>query len=375
MIEHVIPVGEFLDRAINASKSSHYLAFISILARSADGDYLQSEMLRNWESLDDLTADQILVLSPKTQTGTDDAVVRHPREAAGFVNSSLSFARDGTKSWEQKFWAGSSPMPPPPQSPLSWLGAVHSPRRPQNEIEKKAAMTASVSETARYFGIPESWLPCVVTLSLADQRVLIVSVDQWFSIYALLRAVLIDYEPTVRKMAKYKTRLAELPSVFRRTENAIGNARSPLKTKEHAQAHVANSWTEQIAASCRMLEAVSAASLRCREFSQFLCLWLNDQVDTPLDFDSQFDSWFSLATSGAIKEIPDYLVERLKTRLPGAIQRKKDGYLAGLAPSVAAVEQLEAICASVANCCYLRAGCWRTACMSRYKMSGKVKLV
>jgi hypothetical protein len=345
MIEHVIPVGEFLDRAINASRSSHYLAFISVLARSADGDHLQSEMLRNWESLDDLTADQILVLSPKTQTDTSDAVVRHAREAAGFVNSSLTFAKGGTKSWEQTFWGASSPTPQP-QSHLSGLGAIHSPRRPQNEIDKKAAITASVSEASRYFGIPESWLPCVVALSLVDQQVLIISVDQWFSIYALLRAVLIDYEPVVRKMARYKSRLAELPSVFRRTEEAIGRVRSQLKTTERAQAHTANSWTEQIAASCRLLEAVSAASPRCREFSQFLCLWFNDRVDTPPDFDSRLDSWLLLATSSATKEIPDHLAERLKTRLPGAIQRKKDGYLAGLAPTVAAVQQLEALCAA-----------------------------
>ena len=230
--------------------------------------------------------------------------------------------------------------------PFESLGGIHSPRRPKDEIEKKFAMTTSVSETARYFGIPEHWLPCVVVLSLADRSVLVISVDQWFSLYAVLRAALIDYEPIVNSIQRYKTRFAELPSAVRRTEEAIGHARSPLKTQQRAQAHMANSWKEQVAAACRMLASLSEASQQCREFSDFLSVWLQDKADTPSDFNARFESWFLPIANGTAKEIPEFLAERLKARLPGTVQRKQEGYLASLAPTVTAVQQLEDTCAA-----------------------------
>ena len=79
MVELDIPISEFLDRAIRASTASDYLAFISVIAKTADGEFLQNELLRDWESLDDLTTDQILVLSPKSRISNQDAIVHHPR--------------------------------------------------------------------------------------------------------------------------------------------------------------------------------------------------------------------------------------------------------------------------------------------------------
>jgi hypothetical protein len=351
MVELLIPISQFLNRAIAASASSDYLAFITIIARTADGEFLQNELLRHWESFDDLTADQILILSPKSARDDYDAFVRHWREPAGLVNHTLKFGNPPTRDWDGKFWNSSPVSTSKEPGFYDALGGTYSPRRPPDEADKKAAMTASASETARYFGIPERWLPCVVALSLSDQQVLIISVDEWFSLYALIRTALIDYEPVVRTREKHKKRADELLLAVRRKEEEIAKARSPLNAAKNHLAHVAASWEEQIEAASRMLATISETSPPCRAFADFLVEWLHDRVETPPDFDAQWQSWLAPIAAGAIDEIPGHLVLRVKARLPRTIQRKQNGYLAETSSTVAATRQAEELCQrTVAQC-------------------------
>jgi hypothetical protein len=83
VLELTIPIDEFLSRAIAASTAADYLAFITIIARTADAGFVQDELIQHWESLDDLTADEILILSPKSNQGGDFACVPHSRTGAG----------------------------------------------------------------------------------------------------------------------------------------------------------------------------------------------------------------------------------------------------------------------------------------------------
>jgi len=75
MFELEIPLSQFLDRALFASVQTKYLAFVTIIARTADGGFLQDSLIRDWESLEDLTGDEILVLSPKSANQTHTAMV------------------------------------------------------------------------------------------------------------------------------------------------------------------------------------------------------------------------------------------------------------------------------------------------------------
>jgi len=203
MIEITIPVREFLDRSLAASISCDYAAFLVIIARTADGEPLQDEILRHWESFDDLTYDQILVISPKSQKDTypdDSAVVRQQdwrKPPEGYVNKGLKFGSSLISEWEKSFWNTRPSRRVPFYTDFS---GTHTPRRPPSAKEKKAAFTASATDTARYFGIPEAWLPCVVFLSLRESQLLVFSVGQALSLYSFVRDVLIAYEPTIQKV-------------------------------------------------------------------------------------------------------------------------------------------------------------------------------
>jgi len=341
MLELLTPITEFLNRAIAASNSCDYLAFITIIARSADAEFLQDELLRHWESFDDLTEDAILVLSPKSHTGGYGACVHHGREPAGLVNRRLVFGSRTTGQWEHAFWQAHPVNMTAKRKFYEDLGAVHSPRRPPEETEKKAAMTAAASETARYFGIRESWLPCVVVLSLSDRNALIVTADQGFSLYAMVRTALMEYEPIVATRENLKKRVSEVVDGCRRNDEEIAKARSTLDSSKQVVAHVAQSWSEQIQAAGRMLKAVSALSPESREFADFLIEWLQNDIERPADFDEKWRLWFASIADGKRGEIPEYLAVRIKKRLPGTIERKMAGYLAGTSPIVDAMKEAE----------------------------------
>jgi hypothetical protein len=301
MVELEIPIAEFLDRAIVASASSDFLAFITVVARTADAEFLQNELLRHWESFDDLTGDQILVLSPSSDGDHNYASVPHGREAQGLINRRLRFGSRPSTDWQDEFWRARPSNPKSEPRFYESLGARHSPRRPPNEAEKKAALTATAGETSRYFGIPEGWLPCVVVLSIPDKTLLVISVDEWFSLYAMVRTALIDYEPVVSSREKLKRRATELSWERRRKEEEIAKARSILRATESTDAHVAGSWMEQIQAASRMLKAVADYSSECRVFANFLLDWFQDKVETPTDFESRWQSWLTPIANQTIR--------------------------------------------------------------------------
>ena len=323
MYELFIPISEFLSRAVRATDSSDYLAFMTIIARSADGQFLQDELLRQWESFDDLTGGQILVLSPKSRDEGEGAAVHHSREPSGFVNRTLQFGRRPSQEWESAFWEAYPLSKHDVHEVYEAYGGAYSPDRPSDEPAKKAAITASATEAARFFGLGESSIPCVVVLSLADRKAIVVTADQRFSLYSTVRATLIEYEPVVIARENCKKQCAELANQIRLKEQEIGKSQSVDRTS----AHIASSWKEQIEASVRLLSAVKGLRSDSREFADLLVRWLTDEIGKPADFDSRWGSWFSSITDPNRSDIPKYLVHRIEGRLPRTIERKSSGYL------------------------------------------------
>lgn len=120
-----------------------------MIARSADGEFLQDELIRHWETFDDLTADQILILSPKShEDDRGSASVPHWREPRGLVNRGLKFGSIPTRAWEDKFWAASPVSPPIRRGFYDAFGGTHSPRRPPDQTEKKTAKQTTVAHVA-----------------------------------------------------------------------------------------------------------------------------------------------------------------------------------------------------------------------------------
>jgi len=313
-----IPVSEFLNRALNASLSCDYVAFLILIARTADAETLQEELIRRWESFDDLTYDQILVISPKTSEYQRNACVRHHREPMGFVNNGLSFGCGDTGEWSLKFWGRSNPRGVRSKEPFA--GGEYSPRRPRHEQEKKAALTAAATETARYFGIPERWLPCVVLLSLRDRRIFILSVNQSVSLYAFVRTLLIDYEgvSSINSMKSHtrslETKRWELAMIRREAEVDIKNLNDLLQN-----------WHRQRDALCKLLEKVGTESDLAANYASSFIKWLREEIKTPKDISSKSEEFLSIVQDVASNGIiPSYLANRLRKRLPRAIRKKLD---------------------------------------------------
>jgi hypothetical protein len=56
-----VPIGEFIPQAVRAASISDHLAFLVIIARTIDGKALQDELYEQWDSLNDITSDHILL--------------------------------------------------------------------------------------------------------------------------------------------------------------------------------------------------------------------------------------------------------------------------------------------------------------------------
>src|SRR6185503_15928574 len=77
------------------------------------------------------------------------------------------------------------------------------PRRPAGTSRLAAAWTEMATLSARYFGIAEAALPCVVVMSLWEKTAVVVRLRPGLSLYQLLRA-------TIRNLGGQPARIAEM---------------------------------------------------------------------------------------------------------------------------------------------------------------------
>jgi len=249
-----VPIGEFITRAIQASLYCDYTAFLSIIARTADGEAIQSELLKNWGSFNDLTHNLILVLSPNplTKDSRNAHVISPEGFYSGHWESSRAVASEGLwfnhqiSSRLERSFSYSKDY----QSDA--LG-YYSSRMPRAIKDHKFAITSAATETARFFGISEAWIPCVVILSIKEKIVFFIYPNEEFSLYNLTRSILINYEPHAREVENIKTNISKLSSIISSKKDSLSTCRRSIEKAVDATKIIGQEWIIQRESICGLL--------------------------------------------------------------------------------------------------------------------------
>ena len=211
MLHVEIPISSFLKKALNASLNSNYLALMLLVARSADANDLQDGFIRQWESLDDITHEQILFLVPRPSNAEEakvtagDGVERH-----AVVSSVMTFVGTPSGNWSDAFDKSS------PETNLAFdllCNQYGEYRQKQPDLDaQRAAITASATETASFFGLGESMIPCLLVIVPPEKQIFAIHLPNVFSIYSFTRSMLISCEEQVTAARSGSTRDQQLPS-------------------------------------------------------------------------------------------------------------------------------------------------------------------
>lgn len=212
-----IPIGEFLERSLTASIRAGYAAFVVPIARTADGKELQDELIMSWDSLDNLTNDRILVIIPRPSGWHKKAIVPYGMGTYG-VNEDLSILG----SQPSTIWKNEFKNTEPDNSQES-----------ASEEKRREALTTAATETARFFSVPEQYLPCVLILSLKERHIFILPFYSSFSLYAFIKLLVVEYQPIINRIQNIK----ETRQALSQKEWKMTDINKKIKIAIHAYRH------------------------------------------------------------------------------------------------------------------------------------------
>lgn len=312
-----IPISQFIEWAIKASLACDYTAFLLLIARTADGARLQDQLLKQWDSFDDLTYDQILVISPSLSRNINRdnfsarvQGLRLNRIPEAIVTEGLTFNTSTSKRWDKSFFNQSE------SSTSSGLEGAYVPRRPGSLQEHRAAMTSVATETARFFGISEAWLPCLVILSIQEQHISFITVDESFSIYQFVRSLLVEYEPTTKEIQIIEKEIL-------RSKDKLNESQRALYRMISNQEQLNREWDEKLNTIFNSLEKVAFISKEFAEIALFIKQYLQEEIDTVLDIEQRVEEFLCTLEKEAFSH--HYKIRKdankLRKKLPLAIQK------------------------------------------------------
>ncbi|GHO96521.1 hypothetical protein KSF_065690 [Reticulibacter mediterranei] len=192
------------------------------IARTADGQELQDELIRDWYSLDDLTSDHILVIMPRPSRRLSRAEFQYVGDEPDFCEDlSVLEGRPSAELKNKLKRYGSKEG-----NPVTNYGLPSSLLFSRESEERKEALTRAATETARFFGIPERYLPCIVVLSPKEKQIFLLPFYASFSLYAFVKSLTIEYQPVIESMQAIKERRKELQKI----EQTMPETNKELKT-------------------------------------------------------------------------------------------------------------------------------------------------
>jgi hypothetical protein len=191
-------VADFLGGALKAAQSANYAGVVLLIARTASDRQLLQQMYDNNVSIDDVTAEHLLVLTPNPTFPYPQASDSLLREASPetlpedyeseFVDygaheelsaGSIAVVGRPTESWNENFWDTN----------------VKRTVRPIMKASRyEDIVTQSATETRKFFGLPESLVPCLVLLSLREKAAWIMALTKDVDIYLILKAIVYQLE-------------------------------------------------------------------------------------------------------------------------------------------------------------------------------------
>jgi len=249
--------------------------------------------------LDDLTDDQILfVVAGKGTHGVSEF-----REPVAYGAEQIEIESRFEAGWRGSFLR---------RMPGSRYGGAME-RPPESRRSFKAAITSATSDAARYFGIPEKHLPCIVILQTLAESGLVVSVrgaDPSFRIYAYLQSLVIDFQPTLDAIRQKKEQIADIEQDTNRLKHDLGHLKS-------ASDNWAEQWKVQRDSVTKWLDQATASSVY-GVHAQRLRDWLNSTEGYPLDSEMVKELLEAMARSNDQMLV----LQRLKKKLPLAFTRR-----------------------------------------------------
>jgi hypothetical protein len=152
MVRTSVSIPEFLRRAMVACERSSdaiggFAGMVVIAARAADTG-VHDRLLDDWDSLDDVTHDRLLVLSPSS---TREVHVEFPNGyGRRLATQGLQLRGDLSTGWAHEFWGL------PPDTSGDDLDAYME-SLPQLDDRRRisSAFTRSATDVARFFGISQ----------------------------------------------------------------------------------------------------------------------------------------------------------------------------------------------------------------------------
>jgi hypothetical protein len=279
MLAIPIPVDRYLPPLVRAANSAGFVGLVFILARSADAPDHHTQLAEHWVSMHDVTGSLIGVLCPSSrvpQRASDAGVPIGRGNYLGVRGLQFMFRERGPDVWqdddsdglfqeafERAFWETAAQdvqiQKAIDKAVAEARGKQHivADEPPQSPAQLAAAWTKATTESAQYFGIAESELPCLLMMSLQERTSLVVRLRPQLSIYGLLRA-------TISNLGGRPARIASLSSQQVALKSAVAAARRQVKTVECLDANV-----EAVVAGLDAVDSFDPQLLaRCKEALQ-----------------------------------------------------------------------------------------------------------
>ena len=320
-----LKISEFLEIALAASQDTGYEAFLILAARSADGRFLQDEVIDNWSSFHDLTNDLILVLTSSQQRHNNTPVATGYkfgfREVADRT-SGLSIKTSGLSIETSGLSIGESYSPKWKHAIISRSRSyslpygIYRPLLRRSAAQERDALTLAASDVVRFFGLSEAWLPCVVILSHSDRQQFIVVGSTSFSLYDLVKRIIADYEPTASAVRTLRALIHQRTKDLRITEGQLAG----LEREEKSTGILVK---EQLWGICQLLSYCAEIYPACVPLAHQLRDWFEGNASEPLDVHAIGPELVRLVGSGVDSgQIEDSIYRKLRKRLPRAILSK-----------------------------------------------------
>ncbi len=183
---------QFLELAISAAGETHFSGICLIIDRQAERQSrLLQYVVEKRSSLHDITAQDILIIvslpdsgslalpPPSTSYFMDRRKKKRKRvKEDGYRSPGLVLADGVSRKLEKAFWRKAG-EPEGRSDIVQGYWSTIAPKvttfvdYPDSEEKLQRAITEAASETARFLGLNERWIPCLSLLGLADKRIFV----------------------------------------------------------------------------------------------------------------------------------------------------------------------------------------------------------
>jgi len=285
-----------------------------MIARTADGTAIQNELLEHWESFDNLTYNQILVLSPNPLGKYEACVPITTSEGVG--STELSFNQLPSREWQNSFLKEIF-------SECDTSGH-YAQERPGSLEKNKSAITSAATQTARFFGISEAWIPCIVVLSLQERTIFFITVDEVFSLYNFTRSILIKYEPTARNIETIIEKIKSL-NLLINEKNKIFSNLLEVKTK------IGQEWNIQKTSVCNLLSTISNEYNFLADNASFFIDCLNEKIEITPDIFGKIEKFLNNLANCITTEVDEQrILKKVTLKLPKAVKKLQQYQIIGI---------------------------------------------